>query len=180
MVRDNEYITGAEENEKALKKVNERIQNFKDPFLEIRDRWYRDNEKLFENASGPGYYEDYKKPLRPTASGVSAYVERKRRELGSEYPMLVYTGKLSYSILAPGREGAIEILTEQVLELGTNIDYAEYLQDGNEFMPARPMVMNDEVSGIFETMFEERMAVYTEIIQQYVEKVVKEEYGYAV
>jgi hypothetical protein len=180
MVKNNEYVTGVAENETAIKKISKQINNLKVPFIEIRDRWYRDNEKLFESVSGPGYYEDYKKPLTPRASGVSAYVERKRRELGSEYPMLVYTGKLSYSILAPGREGGIEIMTEKELTLGTDIDYAEYLQDGTPYMVARPMVMNEEVEGIFESMFEERAFVYTEIIRKYVNNVVQQEYGYAV
>lgn len=127
-----------------------KISDLTVPLTLISQSWFKSNLAIFQ-LIGPGRYADYLPGMddkRP-----SPYEVQKIKELGSQYPMLKYSGKLERSITDPSATGAIsQILNRASLLLGTNVTnkkgapYALFVSKGffarsGRYVPARPAVL---------------------------------------
>ena len=166
-------VKGLNEIRAKLNNAASKIADLTKPFEIIRDKWYEDNRSLIGNTQGPEPYEDYKRDR----NGISLHAERKQRELGGEYPILVYTGEMSEALLTQGAEHSIAILNTKELTLGIDGTGPEqYHQNGTINMVARPVVLNGEQDGIFNEMFIQRIESYRGIIEDFVSKSIREEF----
>ncbi len=144
----------------ALKKVG----NIQPALLAIASDWYKDNKQI-ANLKGPGMYQ-------PLSRRRAAY---KIRKYGSEFPILVATGRMINSILNPKDPEAIYVLGKQTLVLGTMNPYAIYHQSSEprKVIPYRPIIFNKAVQGSHAKVYETRMKRYTRTIDTYVKKELK-------
>lgn len=166
-------VKGLNEIRAKLNNAASKIADLTQPFETIRDKWYEDNRNLIGNTQGPEPYEDYKRDK----NGISLHAERKQRELGSEYPILVYTGEMSQALLTRGADGSVEILTKKELTLGIDGEGPEqYHQDGTTKMVARPVVLNGEQEGVFYDRFVQRIDSYRGIIEDFVSHTITQEF----
>lgn len=73
------------------------------------------------------------------------YKARKKEKIGSAYPILFYSGRLSASLTNPGGEN-ISIITPRSLTFGTRVPYGIFHQsrEGRRRVPYRPFLIIDE------------------------------------
>jgi len=116
----------------ALKDAQEKSVDLTVPLQLIARQWFKSNRAIFA-LKGKGKYAD----LSPK------YKLLKRRIIGSEYPILEFSGALKESITNPKDSHAISLVINKTgIVLGTSIPYAPHLHFGtNRPMPARPVVM---------------------------------------
>lgn len=141
------------------------------PVFRIMAReWYRGNKAMF-TLKGPGQFAPFKSP---GGGRASPYVKRKRKVLGSEYPMLRgFTGKLEASITKADAVGAVSLIGKRLMIIGTRVTskdgapYPAYLQLGTKRMAARPFIrIGAEQSGGPD--HNKRLQLWTEKIRDYV------------
>jgi hypothetical protein len=151
--------------------------------------WYQDNKQLF-NKKGPGFYTDYRGRRDATpqgaymaarakggSTGMTRYMRHKKNTVGFVYPMMVFKGALSKSILSSSAPGAVCVIEPRSITLGTDIKYAIYHQLGGDKMPYRPIIINKTVKGNYTEIFKNRVANYTRLIDTYVSRHVKSAFG---
>lgn len=162
-------ITNIPKLKDKFNRTMNRLQDFTEPFMLIRSKWYEQNERLFTNTSGPEPYEDFKSPK---------IKDRKQVELGHAYPILVYTGKMSESLLTSGAEGNVEVIEKQEMTLGTEIEYAIYHQLGTENMVARSPVINRYAQGNMSQDWQIREIEYVGILKDFTKRAINEEFAH--
>jgi hypothetical protein len=101
----------------AIKKASEISQDLRVPFGLILRDFYKSQQSIFK-LKGPGKYEPISK----------RYGDRKEKEVGFRYPLLVRSGKLAASLLGPANPGSISLITKLSLAFGTSIKYGVYHQ----------------------------------------------------
>ena len=130
----------------ALRRAQNKVGDLTLPLNLITKSWFKGNRSIFDlGRKGPGKYID----LSPK------YKARKKKILGSPYPILVgftkskrRSGKLARSMTNPTNPDSIaNIINKKSLILGTKAKtqkghlYPASLHYGTRFMPARPFVL---------------------------------------
>jgi len=135
------------------------VQDFRVPFGLISRDFYRSELAIFK-LKGPGLYPPFKNSHRvqfetDTYGGVrrlapkkqfdvskSEYQQRKLKDRGFDYPLLVASGKLAASITKPNAPGSINIITPLSMVLGTSVSYGIYHQsdEPRHKMPLRKFI----------------------------------------
>ena len=121
-----------EELNKVIEKVYKSVKNLTIPLSEISKQWYRGN-KIYPSGKKLHFWDD----LSPK------YATRKRRALGSEFPLLKWSGLLYNSIKKPTHKNAIhQIINKRSLIIGTNVKYAAPMHYGvpSKNIPPRPFL----------------------------------------
>lgn len=122
----------------ALKKAGAKVADLTVPLQLISQQWFKSNNAIFTLKS-QGKYVDLSELYKP----------RKQAAVGFIYPILKRKGLLSASITDPAHPNAISfIINRKSLTLGTNVDYANFLDKGTSKMPARSVVLfgNEQVA----------------------------------
>lgn len=101
----------------ALTSAAEQITDFRIPFGQILRDFYRSEQSIFK-LKGPGQY--------PAIS--EKYGKIKKKKVGFEYPLLVFSGRLAASLLGPTNPGSVANITRTSLIFGTSVRYAGYHQ----------------------------------------------------
>lgn len=113
----------------AIKRAAKEVGDLTIPLTLIGQYWRRSNEAIFA-VKGPGRYPDLSEK----------YKRFKRSILGSEYPIMLFNGRLMASITGtPNGESIQKILNKNSLVLGTSVPYAYFL--ANNRRKPRPVVL---------------------------------------
>lgn len=164
----------------ALRYAALRVSDLTIPLKQISQEWFASNKFIFQ-LKGPGKYSDLSsKPFfafwEPPWSGLKrfypgGYKEYKGARYGNVYPILKATGRLAESITNPSHENAISfVINKKDLTLGTNVEYANFLDKGTRSMPARPVVLfgNEQVAP---QALNRRIAIWEERLLDYCDQV---------
>lgn len=127
----------------TLQQAGEIVSDLRVPFGLIGRDFYRSQKAIF-GLKGPGQYPPFKNSVRAQGlekgkdgklkRGVefnvsrSRYQDEKIKDVGFDYPLLVRSGKLAASVLAPNASGSIYQVTPLSLAIGTSIEYGIYHQ----------------------------------------------------
>lgn len=101
----------------ALKNISEQVEDLRIPFGQILRDFYKSEQSIFK-LKGPGQY-----PEISTKYGVI-----KKKKVGFEYPLLVFSGRLAASLLGPSNPGSVAIITKLSLVFGTSVPYGIFHQ----------------------------------------------------
>lgn len=141
MADDSPIRYNVDPNKELQAAIKEAMGAFKDlsiPFKLITNDWFKSNKAIF-TLKGPGKYTDLSEK----------YADYKRKKLGSEYPILRFSGLLAKSVTEPKDPNSINlILNNNTLVLGTTVPYAHYHQFGTkvksiERLPIRPIIFTN-------------------------------------
>jgi phage gpG-like protein len=144
---------------KKFEKAIDEIQDLRIPLQLIKESWHRGNASIFA-ISGPGKWAD----LTPK------YKAWKRRQIGSEYPILFLSGDLKAALTEPNDSQAVgKFPTKKTLLIGVNPDNKifNYLNSGTRKMRARPFI----ILGVEQTApasLNKRVEIWTKILRDYV------------
>lgn len=190
------FVSYTVENDKEFDaKVNEALKQVSSlviPFRLIANDFYNSQKYIFKLKSRGGY-EDFQGPTigqrrkgplsKPTSKrnpipskydGYTPYqyYKEKKYNLPRGYPLLKATGRLEKASTTPNSPDSILNIKPKSLEIGTDLPYVDFLQNGTRKMPARkpffigPEVMiNDQTRG--------RLDRWTKYINDYVESQTK-------
>ena len=132
----------------ALERLKKSTSDFRIPFGLIARDFYKGNRKIFK-LKGPGKYPPLGglTPNAPSGFGTQSRRERaetqKEREAGFIYPLLFRTGRLASSLVNPNDGEAVKKISATGMELGTDVPYTRYHQEGTKFMKERKVVFID-------------------------------------
>lgn len=150
----------------ALFYAAKNIQDFRIPFGLISADFYRSEQSIFKLKSA-GQYPD----LSPR------YAERKQKDVGFRYPILVRSGRLANSMLGPHNPGSINVISSLSMFIGTSIEYGVYHQsDGprKSKLPQRKFVfIGPEAPRFASSEQAGRLQRWLGIINDHVENVAK-------
>lgn len=126
--------------ERGLLRAQEAVADLRPALKSIAIDFYKYEKTIFQLGSsgkypdfkGPKISETWKRPGLPSArtrdGSKTAYQYFKKKKYGFEYPLLRATGALESSVTSPSANGSVYNLTEQSVEIGTSIKYAEFHQ----------------------------------------------------
>jgi phage gpG-like protein len=124
-------LSGGRQVETELNITIEKLRSFKPLFKKIGSDFRKTQNSLF---AAEGAFEG-----NPVWAALSPqYAEQKEKKFPGR-KILQATGKLRKSLTTLVGEGAINIITDDSIDIGTSIEYAGYHQSGTGKMPARPM-----------------------------------------
>jgi len=127
-------LEGEKELLRALNNVGKVAKDLRPLWITLFLDFYKTEENMVfrsgQNVGGPGKYRDLKESTK----------RQKRRRYGSEYPVLVASGRLKRSLSKPGGEN-IARSTKTEGEIGTRVPYGILLQEGTRNMPSRPPII---------------------------------------
>lgn len=130
-------INGKREFDRALIGVKAAATNMEPVFIAVAQDFRKTNEEIFSKS---GNHEGLAK-WTPLSEGYSAWKQKNYGDL----PILTLTGDLRNSLTEENAEGAILRITEDNLEIGTEIEYAIYHQEGRGNLPERrPLRLSEE------------------------------------
>ena len=130
------YLTEDKQFKAVLESIRGKVSDLRIPFAQIRREFFKGNKAIFA-LKGPGKYADFK-----NTKGGWAYRLLKRRILGSEYPLLRFSGALEDSLTNPTDSMAIDRVVDKLtLFVGTRIPYAHFHQTGTRVMAKRPVLL---------------------------------------
>lgn len=166
------------EFQKALSDAVRQVNDLSVPFNNIKKQWFKSNKAIFA-LKGPGKYAPLGgvNPNQRVGQKTKRQLaeERKIREVGFAYPVLMRHGKLKASLTVEGSQGSIVEKGKTILVLGTNVQsedgepYPIFLQAGvrNKFLP-RPHVLigAEQVAGT-----NKRREIWIGILHAHVAKV---------
>lgn len=107
----------------AIQRAADAVSDLTIPFTLIQSDFYRSEAAIFQLKSA-GQYPDFK----TDSQGRSRYAERKLKEVGFKYPLLVKTGRLAQSLLGPNSPDSIASIGPTQLIIGTRVPYGVYPQ----------------------------------------------------
>lgn len=114
---------------KAINKASKEVSDLTVPLILIGQYWRRSNASIFK-VKGPGKWHDLSEK----------YKRFKRSILGSEYPIMLFNGRLMASITGqPNPESIQNVINKKSLVLGTSVPYAYFL--ANSRKKPRPVVL---------------------------------------
>lgn len=116
--------------ELSLSELAQRANDLTVPFRLIAFDFYRSNPGLIFSLR-PGRYEDLKESTK----------KAKRSKYGSEYPVLVASGRLKNALSIQGSSDNVTIIRPRYLEMGSDLEYLTHLQRGTRTMAARPPIL---------------------------------------
>lgn len=118
MENTNSYVLeNSKKFQAALKDAGEKIGNLRVPLNLIMNDFYRSEKAIFQ-LKGAGQYPEISK----------RYGLQKEGAVGFKYPLLVRTGRLAKSMLSKTAPGAVALISEQSLTIGTTVRYGIYHQ----------------------------------------------------
>lgn len=191
-----DFVSYKVENDKEFDRMIEdtlkKVSSLQIPFKLIANDFYISQKSIFK-LKGPGGYPDFqgkkikdlrKGPLKqatPKRNPISSkydsytpyqYYKEKNYNLPRGYPLIKATGRLERASTTSNSPDSILIIKPKSLVIGTDLEYADFLQDGTRKMPARkPFFIGPEVRINDQTRG--RLQRWTKYINDYVESVSK-------
>ena len=144
---------------KKFEKAIDEVQDLRVPLQLIKESWHRGNSSIFA-IGGPGKWADL----------TSRYKSWKRRQIGSEYPILFLSGELKAALTQPDDPQAVgRFPTKKTLLIGVNPDNKifNYLNNGTRKMKARPFILLG-AEQVAPAALNKRVEIWTKILGDYV------------
>lgn len=134
-------VDGVEEIDKKFDKWRKQFSKPKDILEEFGKRELTRTKKRFDKQRGPDG--------QPWAAWSAEYLERRIREGTASFGILVSSGALFRSLDYQVRGNSVSV--------GSPLEYAEYMQEGTNDIPARPFLgFNDrseaDIAWLFNTI----------------------------
>lgn len=185
-------VENDKEFDKQVQEVLKKASNLVVPFKLIANDFYISQRTIFK-LKGPGGYPDFKgkkigeirkgplKKATPKRNPISSkydgytpyqYYKEKNYNLPRGYPLLKLTGKLEQASTTSNSAHSILVIKPKSLEIGTDLEYADFLQNGTRKMPTRkPFFIGPEVRINDQTRG--RLQRWTKYLNDYLESVSK-------
>ncbi len=136
----------------ALDRLAATVTDFRIPFGLIAKDFYQGNKRMFSLKTEGRYPPlggfNHNKTVKYGGLDVSKgelAEEKKKREVGFAYPLLVREGRLASFLIDPSDPETVRIITSKSLTLGTSVPYAIYHQSDKprKKIPQRKVIFID-------------------------------------
>lgn len=113
--------------DRAINRALSAVNDLSVPLNDIANDFFISRKAIFK-LNGPGAYPDFK----------NARSERQKvKAVGFDYPLLKRSGRLEASITVRGNVDNVAKIGEKSAELGTDVPYGKFHQEGTRNLPQR-------------------------------------------